>query len=271
MQRPDETPQGKFATDSAVREVEPGVFDASVNRDWWIARGPNGGFLAAIITRALQASLPEDRQPRSLTIHYTAAPEEGPLRVETKIERAGRSMSTATARMEQGGRLIALAIGAFSLAREGAIDFDDLPAPDVPGLDDAFLIQSDRLPPFSRRFEMRAAIGGAPFTGDGEAVTGGWIRPEDPQAIDAPLVAQLTDAWFPAVFRRLPEPNPVPTIDLTIHFRAPLPLPADWVLARFASRVARDGFFEEDGELWSTDGRLIAQSRQLGLLQAPSQ
>jgi acyl-CoA thioesterase len=63
----------------------------------------------------------------------------------------------------------------------------------------------------------------------------------------------------------------VSTIDLTIHFRAKLPLPADWLLVRFESRLARDGFIEEDGELWTTDGRLIAHSRQLALLQAPSQ
>jgi hypothetical protein len=34
-------------------------------------------------------------------------------------------------------------------------------------------------------------------------VTGGWIKPLDPQPIDAALVAQLTDAWIPAVFVRL--------------------------------------------------------------------
>jgi hypothetical protein len=57
---------------------------------------------------------------------------------------------------------------------------------------------------------------------------------------------------------------------LTIHFRASLPLagadPSDYCIAVFSSVVAREGFVEEDGEIWSANGVLLAQSRQLALL-----
>ena len=53
----------------------------------------------------------------------------------------------------------------------------------------------------------------------------------------------------------------VPTVDLTIHFRAELPHPglaADaFVLAVFRTTVAADGFLEEDGEIWAPDGTLL--------------
>ena len=72
------------------------------------------------------------------------------------------------------------------------------------------------------------------------------------------------------MFSRLDGVAFVPTVDLTVHFREPLggrnaPVgPEDFVLGVFTTEVIRDGFFVEDGELWSPSGRLIAQSRQLG-------
>jgi acyl-CoA thioesterase len=86
---------------------------------------------------------------------------------------------------------------------------------------------------------------------------------------DALVAAALADAWFPPIYSRATEPVATPTIDLTVHFRRALPLPGAepqaWTLGVFRSRVAQEGFAEVDGELWSEDGVLLAQSRQLSL------
>ena len=57
----------------------------------------------------------------------------------------------------------------------------------------------------------------------------------------------------------------MPTLELTVHLRSGAAAPADWALARFVTRTAREGLLEESGEIWSRDGRLLAQSRQLAL------
>src|SRR4051812_42697751 len=218
----------KFAHDTNVNELEPGVFEGNVNRDWWIVFGPNGGFIAAMLVKAMAAAVGDDtRMARSLTIHYTAAPKEGPVRIRTTTERAGRSLTTVSARMEQDGRLIALAIGAYSRERIAAVEFDEVPPPAIaPPEEGPGLPFRPQMPPFSQQWEFRYALGQEPFGGasGGPTLSGGWIKPLEPHPIDAALVAQLTDAWLPAVFVRLTTPNPVPTIDLTIHFRAELPL-----------------------------------------------
>ena len=94
----------------------------------------------------------------------------------------------------------------------------------------------------------------------------------DPAPVDAAYIAMLTDAWLPAPYVRLRTWAGAPTVDLTIHFRVPEPAirvaAGEPILGVFDSRASADGFFDEEGELWSAGGVLLAQSRQLGLLMA---
>lgn len=84
---------------------------------------------------------------------------------------------------------------------------------------------------------------------------------------------RVAPCTHPAVFARLPERMGVPTVDLTVHLRSICALqqlkPDDWIAVRFSTTVATEGFLEEDGELWTPDGTLVAHSRQLALILTP--
>jgi acyl-CoA thioesterase len=186
------------------------------------------------------------------------------------VERLGRGLSTVSARLHQDGRDCVLALAALGVDRPGP-SFDDQRFPDVPAPDAV-----PRPPagsgiaiPFRDRFDTRPAIGGNPFVAGSQALTGGWIRTVDDDPVDEVVVAALTDAWPPAVFSRVEVPVGVPTIDLTIHFRQPPSGEPGWSLVRFTTKLAEAGYLEEDGEVWSADGRLLAQSRQLAVVLAP--
>jgi acyl-CoA thioesterase len=224
-----------------------------------------------MLLRALTEAVGDDaRMPRSLTVYYPAAPAGGPVSIRTQVERAGRSMSTVTARLEQGGGVAALALAAFSAEWPKTVELDTTDRPGVPSFDEIAPLDRDGLaPPFANYFNFRPAVGDEWFTGAPRAASGGWMRLKEDHPLDAPLVAALTDAWPPAIFPAATAPVAAPTIELTVHFRSPLPAPGRWVLGAFESRVARDGFFEEDGTLWTEDGEVIAQSRQLALAIAP--
>jgi acyl-CoA thioesterase len=190
----------------------------------------------------------------------------------TRVERSGRSLTSLSARLVQGDRLIGLALAAFSRPRPGPEFCDLVPPDDVPPPDDCtprqLPLDSDiPMPAIARRWETRWAVGSPPGTQGDAALAGGWIRLPEGRAVDALVVAAMTDGWIPPVFSRVAVAMIVPTVDLTIHFRASMPLADarddDWVLASFRTDAAADGFLEEDGSLWSQGGVLLAQSRQL--------
>ena len=202
-----------------------------MDRGWWIVRGPNGGYVAAVLLRAMAARLGDPgRAPRSLTVHYTAPPAEGLVRIEVQVERSGRSLTTLSARMTQEGRLLALALAAFSASREGpsiaacahaggrsarALRVDGrarrIPSPDPRALRHPL---GDRRPALlgRKRGPLRRLDqdGGA---ADRRRLRRGGVRR---RASAGPFAWASPEAPL----------GPVPTIDLTVHFRGTLPCPA---------------------------------------------
>lgn len=265
-----------FDRDTAITRRDDGLFEATIASGWRAGVGPHGGYLAAILLRALTETVADpERTPRSLTIHYASSPKPGEaVTIATSLEREGRSLSTLSARMEQDGVLMALALAAFSRPWE-APDAHELPMPEL-APPDAARESTPKIfkgaPEFTRQLVMQPRVGAVPFAGSGAPMRiGGWIGlPEADRPVDELALALFCDAWFPPSFIALEEPAISPTVDLTIHFRQP-PWQADCdpgalCLSVFDTRLLHDGFFEEDGVIWAPDGTVLLQSRQLGII-----
>lgn len=274
MTTPD-TSTSTYDDDTAVTRLDDATFTADLRPNWWVARGPHGGYLASVLLRALISVVDDaERSPRSLTVHYLRPPAEGELTIDVSLDRTGRNATFVSCAARQGDKLCARALAAFSKAWD-AQTFNDAPMPDVRSVDASYKIPHDApsTPPFLKNFDVRWALGDGFFSGARKAEVGGWIRTNEPHIADAVAVATYMDAFAPAAFPRISAPAIAPTMDLTIHFRQSLPLgsarPDDLYLGIFTSSLAQDGFFEEDGNLWAPDGTLVAQSRQLALLIPP--
>ncbi|HEU0318307.1 MAG TPA: thioesterase family protein, partial [Solirubrobacteraceae bacterium] len=247
-----------------------GGFTGTLSRDWWGGVGPHGGYLAAILTAAVGAAAGPGQTIRSLTTHYLEPPRAGRFELDVERLRSTRSTTTVALRLRQGDALRLAALAVATRRRSGP-EFEDAAMPAASRFEETAVTEIDealggRPPAFARRLEYRQCIGPPPFAGGPESLTGGWVRFRDGRAIDLPGAALLTDGWWPAVSSRLREPPHAPTVDLTIHFRRPPPPAGEPVLAVFRSRLVSDGFMDDEGELWSADGRLLVQSRQLAVL-----
>jgi acyl-CoA thioesterase len=261
----------EFEAATAVTPTGGGTYAADISKDWWVFTGPNGGYVASVILRAMTERAGDAGRPaRSLTVHYLRPAREGAAEIRTDLARAGRSLSTVTAELYQGGERIALATAAFAAAREGGWAFHDAVAPAAPAPDalDTRGLPTPVMPPIAHRFEYRPVTNDRVFGGAARADTVSWLRLREPAPYDPVLLATVSDAHAPAVFVKAVAPLATATVDLTVHFRtaAVAGHATGWCLGAFRSTVAADGYVEEDGEMYAEDGTLLAQSRQLAVL-----
>ena len=263
-----------FQRGTAVTRLEPGTFEVELTPNWWAANGPHGGYMAAVMLRALTAAVDDPGRPvRAFTTHFLSPAKLGPMRISTTIERAGKSLTSVSARAHQDDRLIAASLAAFSAPREDVAPFDDHPIPEVKPPEQGIVFPQDApgYPEFGRNLEYRGVIGARPFSGAAEAVLGSWVRMKEPEPVDAELVAMYSDAMAPAMWPRVTTPVMSLTVDLTIHFRVALPDDAHaldaWHLIVARTRAVRDGFADIDADIWDPSGVCIAHARQLAIVR----
>ncbi|MGX1272492.1 thioesterase family protein [Streptomyces phaeoluteigriseus] len=263
----------EFDRDTAVTLREPGVYDTDLSAGWTIFGAVNGGYLLAVLGRALADALPHS-DPFTVTAHYLSASRPGPAVVRTDTVRAGRTLSTGQASLfqydEEGREVERIRV----LASYG--DLDALPddvrtsaePPVFSPIDQCFGPEDGPAPdadqqPIAERLMLKldpSTVGWALGQPSGKGEMRAWFGLADGRDADPLSLLLAVDALPPTAFD-LGIAGWVPTIELTVHVRCrPAPGP---VRVSLTTRNLAGGFLEEDGEVWDSRNRLVAQSRQL--------
>ncbi|MFJ5264433.1 thioesterase family protein [Streptomyces sp. NPDC088387] len=269
----------EFDRDSAVTRRDAGVYDIEFSADWTIFGAVNGGYLLAVLGRALADALPHS-DPFTISAHYLTATLPGPAVVRTEVVRTGRTLSTGQASLfqydEQGTeieRMRVLASYGDLAALPDDVHTTAVP-PDMPPIDQCFGRQ-DAPPPapgarpvsdppaIAERLMIKldpATLGWALGQPSGKGEMRAWFGLADGRDPDPFSLLLAVDALPPTAFE-LGVKGWVPTVELTVHVRA-LPAPGP-VRVSITTRNLAGGYLEEDAEVWDSADRLVAQSRQL--------
>ncbi|MEV5512715.1 thioesterase family protein [Streptomyces flaveolus] len=272
----------EFDRDTSVTRRAPGVYDIDLSAGWTIISAVNGGYLLAVLGRALGDALPHP-DPFTISAHYLTASRPGPAVVRTETVRTGRTLSTGQASLfqydDEGNEVERIRV----LASYG--DLGTLPddvrtsakPPAIPPMDQCFgpeTASDVRLPSggpapvegssaIADRLMLKldpATLGWALGQPSGRGEMRAWFGLADGRDADPLSLLLAVDALPPTAFE-LGLKGWVPTVELTVHVRCrPAPGP---LRVSITTRNLAGGFLEEDAEVWDSADRLVAQSRQL--------
>lgn len=184
-----------FSDATTVEHLGEGRYRIGIDSDWFVGTGPNGGYLAAIVLRALREHVTDlDRHPLSLTCHFLRAASEGPAIVDVRTERFGGGVTALSARLHQADTIV-LALATFGVEREGMIDYETR-APGVPAAEVLRTAPAPAgwTPPIFHKIDYRHAMGHPLLSGSEDALVGGWIALKDGSSLDEPTLAMFADA-----------------------------------------------------------------------------
>ncbi|KFF99343.1 thioesterase family protein [Streptomyces europaeiscabiei] len=263
----------EFDRDTTATRREEGVYDIDLSAGWTITGAVNGGYLLAVLGRALADALPH-HDPFTISAHYLTASRPGPAVVRTDVVRTGRTLSTGQASLfqydDEGREVERIRV----LASYG--DLDTLPddvrttakPPAIPPIEQCFGAEDAPAPipggsALADRLLLKldpATLGWALGAPSGNGEMRAWFGLTDGRDADPFTLLLAVDALPPTAFE-LGVMGWVPTVELTVHVRCrPAPGP---LRVAIVTRNLAGGFLEEDAEVWDSADRLVAQSRQL--------
>ena len=240
---------------------------------YWNAIGPFGGWIGAMLLNAVLCE-PEARgDPVALQAQFIGPMRQAPFTVRTDCLRQNRTTafwrSEILQAREEGAPEMVCAHASVTLSDwRDTFTLADATMPVVPPA--ASLPppppRRNRTPAFIARYDYRMATGPM-LVGADNMNSMLWLRDEPPRVLDALALTALCDAPFPSLWLRRTEPVMITTLVYNIFFRVSraglAAAGAHHVLADSSCDVGSAGFYDQNTNLWSDGGQLLAQTQQL--------
>jgi acyl-CoA thioesterase len=259
---------GGFDEATAVRRVGDGRYQADLDGDFGFAEAINGGYLMAVLLRAVVDAGPHPH-PVATSANFLRVARAGTAEVWVEPRKTGRTTAVSRVSLvQQGDAIVDAQVSTGTLDAGTAATWTGTPPPQLPPIDKCLTFEpQDRdTRGFADRVDMRfdpstmGWLDGKP-SGSPEMRAYFRLRESDlPTGLDAMVLALAVDSLPPVVLNTGAK-GWAPTVELTWHMRA-LPAPG-WLAVHGSGRLISDGWFDEEVEVWDTAGRLVAQSRQL--------
>ncbi|GGI92980.1 aromatic compound degradation protein PaaI [Saccharopolyspora subtropica] len=254
-----------FAAATSVRSLGDGTFVANLHPEWVVGDKPHGGYLLALLARALGDVT--GLAPLSVSAHFLRAPRVGPVLIRTEVLKTGRTVTAARALLEQRGEVCVDATLSLGTVPEGDAvwsQLPDMPVNPPPNAVDLAATEARKFFALAQVCDMRLDPGTAEFLtgGTGAPRLRLWVKPREAQP-DLLFGLVAGDLTMPVTVN-LGRFGWAPTVQLTALLRAN---PANgWLRLAVDCRVVQNGWFDEDVTVVDSMGRLVCQARQLALV-----
>jgi acyl-CoA thioesterase len=251
-------------------------WEGQTSEDYWAFVGPFGGATAATILRALIDHPQRSGDPLSLTVNFCAPIAQGAFDLDVRLVKANRSTQHWCVELTQGGADVATLATAVFAERRPSWSHQPARFPQ-PTPFEQVLPYAKVAASWVKQYDFRFVEGNLEFSGtpQGEpasAFSKLWISDRVPRRIDALSLTSMSDAFFGRVFHARRALVRFGTVALTTYFHADAEdLAAEditRVLAVADAKIFHKSYGDQNGELWSPSGRLLATTTQIAYFKA---
>ena len=262
----------QFENSIAIDRSDENLFSMTPSKDYFVGNTPHGGYLTAVMQKAISLSMPHPHLINSNTLYLDRTePREISIKVEKIRESRGSSVGQVSLIQDDKLRCMMTGICSDFNYRNGVNDLETLPPNIFNEKRDLFTSlnfdnkQEGFTPSFIKQTKCDIAKKHAWWLknendlGD-EARCAGFISMGE-EIPDQFGLSFYSDFFPPVVMNKYGPLGWVPTLSLTTNIRQ---LPTTSEL--FMDVIAKDlnkGFFEQDCQIWDLNKNLVATSRQL--------